>query len=113
MIMFSTKLISASGKNMILENTDPTIIIRLYSILTGKDIFSLKNEFNYVINRISSNQVEMIISKDFSDELKKVSNHQSQEVIGDWYLSTEVALNGWGIKETEKQFSRIKAFCDE
>jgi len=90
---------------------DPTVILRLHSILSGIDIFELNKKFEYEIERTSKENVQMTLPNNFVQLLKKLTKEDSHHILEKWYLSIEVAMNDWGISEAQGKFKAIKDLC--
>ena len=94
-----------------LRDFDPTILLRLHSILSKKDIFTLKSRYNYKLKWINDETVSLEIPDDMIKICNSLNNEDFHDLIKNWYLSTEVAINGWGIKKTQKNFVNILNLC--
>ena len=93
------------------KKLDPTVILRLHSILSGLDIFELRKKFEYEIERTSKEYVQMTLPNSLVQLLKKLTKEDSHNILEKWYLSIEVAMNNWDIYEAQQKFKAIKDLC--
>ena len=93
-----------------LEHLDPTVVLRLHSIISGKDIFTLKKLYDYQIKRISETDATMVLPQDMILKISAVSSKKT--ILNLWYSSIEVCLNKWTLKEAKKNYREIIAFCN-
>ena len=81
---------------------DPTVIIRLHSIISGKDIFTLSNLVDYKINYESETLISMKLPNNMLKSLRMLNLDLIYSVSEKWYNSKEVKLYDWDINECQK-----------
>ena len=74
---------------------DPTIILRLHSIISGLDVFQLKEKFDYKIRKSSQKIISMNIPAEMVNELRGLTNIELEPVLSQWRNSKEVKLSQW------------------
>jgi hypothetical protein len=79
-------------------NIDPTVIIRLHSILADIDIFYLTQQDIYSIQHHSKLIYSMRLPADFRELVKKIKD--INKIAVEWSNSHEVTLYGWTLEKT-------------
>lgn len=82
-------------------NFDPTIILRLHSILSGVDIFHLTERYDYNVFKSNFRVISMIIPTDMKSLLLNLMPSKKELLLQKWHSSQEVKLCGWSSTQTE------------
>ena len=98
---------SMRKSSYIFEDIDPTIIIRLHSILCDKDLFILNNDEDYSITRLKPNLISMKLPIDMQKALIDLDEESIWAVANIWHSSIEVKLCKWPL---QKCIDNITAF---
>ena len=90
------------------SNMDPTVIIKIHSIVSGKDIVELQKSYDYEIKKISDDTVSMLIPDDFINKLKSLSKSRFKNATQEWLNSTEVKMNAYSFDDCEEYLELLK-----
>jgi len=90
---------------------DPTIILRLHSILTGLDIFHLSEEFDYKVSEDSNNVYSLKIPNELVQELAKIDVNNIDDILYQWNKSQEVRLSAWSLPQTATNLCSLINQC--
>ena len=95
------------------ENTfkqlDPTVIIRLHSILSQKDIFTLSNLVDYSVTYESEKLLSLKLPTEILRELQNLNLNETYFVAEKWCSSKEVKLYNWTM---DKCYSELLALLE-
>lgn len=76
---------------------DPTVIVRLHSIISDKDIFTLCNVVDYKVKYESETLLSMKLPKSMLESLQKLNLTKLYSISEKWCNSKEVKLYNWTI----------------
>ncbi|MCM8542572.1 MAG: hypothetical protein NE328_20045 [Lentisphaeraceae bacterium] len=92
-------------------NFDPTIILRLHSILSGTDIFHLTERYDYNIFKGKQRVITMVIPEDLKNLLLKINDSSREQILKSWHSSQEVNLCNWTETQTEIYLFALTESC--
>lgn len=92
-------------------NMDPTIILKLHSIITEIDIFQLSQKYDYHVKKDGQKIISMDIPKDMVKRLKGLANIEIENVLNKWRNSEEVKLSAWSKSKTEVYLHSLISSC--
>ena len=101
----------ATGSDVTFINMDPTIIIRLHSIISGADIFKLSRQYDYNVKEKSKKIISMDIPNDMVKRLRGLTNIEIENVLYTWKESKEVSLSAWSKSQTEVYLHSLISSC--
>lgn len=93
------------------SNFDPTIILRLHSLLSGIDIFHLTEKYDYNIFKGELRVISLIIPSDLKSLINNLQSSDKEKVIQDWHRSQEVKLCAWTSTQTEIYLFSLTEAC--
>lgn len=93
------------------KDIDPTIVLRLHSVISGIDIFKLKKKYNYEVKRIDAENGVMLLPEIFVTDICKLNANDFPNILKLWHRSIEVKINNWEEKEAQLKFDKIVNFC--
>ncbi len=97
--------------NMNFTNMDPTIIMKLHSIISGFDIFQLSQKYDYHVKKDGEKIISMDIPKDMVKRLKGLANIEIDNVLNKWKNSEEVKISAWSKTKTEVYLHSLICSC--
>lgn len=100
-----------TGSDATFTNMDPTIIMRLHSIISGADIFQLSRNYDYHVKENSNKVISMDIPNDMVKRLKGLTNIEIENVLSAWKDSEEVRLSAWSKSQTEVYLHSLISSC--
>ena len=92
-------------------NFDPTIILRLHSILSKTDIFHLTERYDYHIFKGAQRVITMVLPDDLKDLLRDISESEKEQTLRAWHNSQEVRLCNWTETQTEVYLFALTEPC--
>ena len=98
------------GEKFILNSIDPTIITRLHSLLSGRDIFYLTNKHDYEVTFETPKIVSMKLPKSMITALLDVKV-DIYTLTKYWYASEEVKLANWSYSKTKRYLESLTEFA--
>ena len=93
------------------KDMDPTIILRLHSILTGLDVFHLSEEYDYKVREDSNNVYSLKIPSELVQELAKIDADNIDKILYEWKKSQEVRLSSWTLPQTATNLCSLINQC--
>lgn len=82
---------------------DPTILLRLHSIMSGQDIFTLAERYNYNGTVLNNKLIYLTLSEDFINLLISINENNFYDISQKLCTSPEALLHDWDIP-TAKHF---------
>ena len=110
---FSTTLfcLESDFKEVNLSNIDPTVILKLHSILSGVDVFNLTNDYDYCISNRDQKVIQMAIPNDLKRLIAGIKEQDKSEIVSAWTRSQEVTLCNWTETQTEVYLFTLIEAC--
>ena len=98
-------------KSSLFLNMDPTVMLRLHSILSNKDIFILKGLYDYSVKIETDGTVSMKLPSDMLESLGNLNIHEQVHATKRWMESKEVRLNSWTFCQCKENFLKLLRFA--
>ena len=101
------------NRQTVFTDMDPTVLVRLHSILTNRDVFILNSQNDYSIKIETSGLISMKLPADMIAALKNLNSIKHSQITKKWLDSKEVRLNRWDVTQCREKLNRLTRLANQ